>query len=584
MKHHKIYILAILIGILTGANVVKAVVTPYSAPIVYEQTNTLILDKEDLNGWPENDSQKDNDYRQFTNVLVSSDGTKILYSACAEFTDVGTECRPFVANIDGTGLQDASEIFPSDIVSRSWGWGNMRINDTGSRFFIKAHRYEFAVIDETQVWYYDISDENVGRAEDDGFWPPGFDWFNINTSGSRLYHGKYDDGPSEGLWYTDFGDSKNLIFDVNTLPCDSGTNLCDNLNGVAFLGSAALGDRNFFSWMSYYESNNSTNNRSAMWYTDLAGNKQKLTDEDHFAIWSGDWRGTCNADGTVALYGRTHTYGDPYRLYTVNVATKAESLITWTSDLNGMSPFITRSGKYVFVKGSSGDYGFHYHTLFDLQMGTSRDSWSYHLPNSGSISNMTENDRYYFATTPAPGTHYQQYLYKVDTSPGPNDFGLAPKISSINFSSSTIRHDIDPPDMVAVTASVSDSQGLDNIDWVLLLVLVDGAEEPPWAMAREPLAFPSGDPGSTWLYDDGTHGDETAGDGIFTFDSIATRKGDYDGFNTWYNHYTLPHTVGIRIIAKDKDDNYTIADTTLTITDRPIIPISSILTILTLGN
>ena len=55
----------------------------------------------------------------------------------------------------------------------------------------------------------------------------------------------------------------------------------------------------------------------------------------------------------------------------------------------------------------------------------------------------------------------------------------------------------------------------------------------------------------------------TAGDGTFTHDAIATRKGDYDGFNTWYSTFTLPHDVGIRILVKDLDGNFTTADTDL---------------------
>lgn len=91
-------------------------------------------------------------------------------------------------------------------------------------------------------------------------------------------------------------------------------------------------------------------------------------------------------------------------------------------------------------------------------------------------------------------------------------------------------------------------------------------------MARKPLAFPSGDPGSTRLYDDGTHGDAVSGDGVYTFDSIATRKGNRVGngvYNTWYQHYTLPADVGIRVVVKDQDNNYTIADSTLRVTDDP---------------
>jgi hypothetical protein len=545
----------------TGMAVAES--TSYPAPILYKQANTLILDKEDIKGWPADDPNSD--YRQFTGVTVSADGSKVLFSACADYTAIGTDCRPFVVDPDGTGLLDASAVFPPDIKSRSWGWGNMRINDDGSRFFVMAHRYESGVIDERQVYYYDIPGGTAGRAETDGFAPPeAADWFNINSTGSRFYHGKYDNGPAEGFWYTDFGGSKNLIFDVSTLPCDAGTQLCDHLNLAAFLGSSAQGDRTFFSWMSYYLSNGSPDNRSAMWFSDLSGNTQKLTGDDHSWVWSGDWRGVSNSDGTWALYARRHASGDPYQLYVVDVATGGEELVTWTSRTSTPASFMTRSGRYVFVAGESGDAGVHYHTLIDLVSGGERDSWSYHLPTSGNVSNITADDRYYYVTTTQLGSS----LYRVDTAPEASaDFSQAPNIEAIRFSCPYLLHD--ESGRVAVSVKVTDSQGAANIESVLLTAIVEGRESPPWPMGRGPLAFPSGDPGSTWLYDDGTHGDETPGDGVFSFDAIATRKGDYEGFNTWYSHFSLPHNVGIRIVAKDKDSNYTIADTELTITDQP---------------
>jgi hypothetical protein len=58
---------------------------------------------------------------------------------------------------------------------------------------------------------------------------------------------------------------------------------------------------------------------------------------------------------------------------------------------------------------------------------------------------------------------------------------------------------------------VTDSQGPANIESVLLTAIVDGRESPPWPMGRVPLAFPSGDPSVTLLYDDGTHGEDQPG-------------------------------------------------------------------------
>jgi hypothetical protein len=214
--------LAIMVVAVAVNGTAVAVDTPYAASIVYKQTNTLILDHEDIKGWP--DDVPDSDSRQFTGVMVSAGGSRVLFSACVYYTAIGTDCRPFLVDPDGTGLQDVSSVFPADIVSRSWGWGNMRINDDGSRFFIKVHRYDDSpYLDEVQIYYYDILGGASGRAEIDGFYPPGFDWFNINATGSRFYHGKYDNGPSEGLWYTNFGGTKTSIVDVGTLPCDPGT-------------------------------------------------------------------------------------------------------------------------------------------------------------------------------------------------------------------------------------------------------------------------------------------------------------------------------------------------------------------------
>jgi hypothetical protein len=560
--------LAFAIGLSVGLAAIAVDSRPalaawYSTAIEHKQANTVILDREDLKGWPADAPNSDD--RQFTGVTVSGGGTKVLFSACAYYTASGTECRPFVVDSNGTGLQDGSAVFPADLVSRSWGWGNLRINDAGSRFFVKVQRYEYLVINEMQVNYFDIPAGTVGRAQTDGFYPDGAWWFNINATGSRFYEGEYDNGPSEGFWYTNFGGSKTLIFDVASLPCDPASILCDSLNLSAFLGSSAQNDRTFFSWTHKFLGNAHADNRAAMWVSDLSGNKHQLTSDEHYWVWEGDWRGVSNGAGTKALYGRVHTSGDPYQLFVVDVATGTEQLVTWSPSVSNYPvTFMTRSGRYVFARGESGDAGFHYHTLIDLSKGGERDTWSYYLPPSWEVSNITNDDRYYYVTAPPPGSSYGQLLYRVDTAATTvADFTQAPNLTAIECTAPALIHADGVT--VAFTAQVTDAQGLSNIDWVNLSVLVDGREEPPWPMGREPLAFPTGDPGATLMYDDGTHGDAVAGDGIFTFDAVATRKGDYEGFNTWYSHFSLPHDVGIRIIAKDKDENFTIADTRLTI-------------------
>ncbi len=146
------------------------------------------------------------------------------------------------------------------------------------------------------------------------------------------------------------------------------------------MGSSVQGDHSFFSWVSYYEANADPDNRSAMWHTTLAGPAQKLTAEDHLWVDGGSWRGVTTADGSSAVYQYRHRSGDPKEVHVVDVATGTERFVTSTTDLNPLTTFITRDGRYLFALGSNGVYGYHYNTLYDLQTGGVRDSWSYHIP------------------------------------------------------------------------------------------------------------------------------------------------------------------------------------------------------------
>jgi hypothetical protein len=69
------------------------------------------------------------------------------------------------------------------------------------------------------------------------------------------------------------------------------------------------------------------------------------------------------------------------------------------------------------------------------------------------------------------------------------------------------------------------------------------------------------------MYDDGTHGDLVAGDGIYTNDTIRTNP-----TCNFYERFTLPKEVGVRIVARDEDHNYVLADTCLTVVNGLTIP------------
>ncbi len=551
--------------------------------IVHQQAVTKLLKRGDVR-WGE---LPDSSYNYYKDVQVSAGGSKVLFAVGCASCDPG-EIRPFLMNPDGSDLQDHSGMLPDDITSPWDGWRNLAINDDASKIFFRAS-VETGYYDDHRIYVYDVdsstrslalNQQNIGSLTSD--------WrFRIDETGSKVFLDKINDGYDdyleknrEGLFYALTGGTKNWYLDVDTLDCAPPPyGYCGYLNLFELLGVSVRNDRAFFRWDSNWTGNANGDPTTGFWYTGLDGNAVLLTDE-HVTISDGDVRGISNAEGSKAIYTYRHASPDILRLAVVDVPSGTESVVGWTSSLNGFSAHMTRSGRYILTKGAFGDYGTYYQTMIDLQTGKSRDTWSYYLPTmGGSNSNITEDDRYYFHTIDGwPNGEDDVGLYRIDMQTQGDS--QAPHVQQIAFDSPVL------PDIedatIGVRVTITDLQGIDNIDWVRLTPLVEGQEEPAWAMGREPLAFPTGDPGSTLLYDDGTHGDETEGDGIFSFDSIATRKGGREEgeWNTWYRHYTLPAPVGIRIIVKDKDNNYAIADTELVISKTTETPVATIVPML----
>jgi hypothetical protein len=550
-------------GAVLGVQGAAAISTPYPATIEYQQTITRILERADVRwgGVPADD------YVDFRFVTASRDGSRVFFNVACPYcpAEAGYIHRPFIAGGDGSGLTDVSSIFPADLVSASWGWGNMRINDDGSRLFIKA----LGGSGNFTLYTRDNHSGQTTKACSNEFYPAAFDWFSIDGAGDHLYLGKYDTGWDEGLqryrrglYHAVRGGPYQWYLDINQLPCNQ---QCGNLNMLAYMGNATDTPRTFFLWNSGQAGNicgGADCLHNALWYAGLDGNAARVTNEEHYWVRDADWRGISRGDGKQVLYLYRHLPGDPQRLYLVDIPTGGQRLLSWTSQGNGYPDyFLTPSGAYAFARGGNGDAGYHYITRFDLANGGMRDTWSYWLNWADYLSNVAE-DRYYFATR-------KDTLYRIDMAPAaPGGYASdAPRVVAAAFSDLALVDDYDR--QIGVAVQVSDPQGLANIETVRLLVLVDGLEEPAFAMGREPLAFPTGDAGSTLLYDDGSHGDASAGDGWYSFDAIATRKGDYEGMNTWYQHFPLPHEVGLRILVKDRDGNYGIGDTRLLITDEP---------------
>jgi len=285
----------VLVGFATNSR------AQYAAPILYKQTISQIVLRNQVMGWPA--GNETSEWRNFESVVASANGAKVFFSVCEYY---GGQCRLFHVNSDGSGLQNVSAIFPANLVSTWWGWGNMVIKDDGSEVFIEVGLDD----GKDYIQYLNTSTMVTGQAVSQWWWAGYSDWFTANSSASRLYTGKFDWGYSDGLGrnvrglgYTDRNGLAVQYMDIFTLPCFG---LCNNLNALWFMGSSAQGDHSFFSWVSNYEGNSNPDNRSAMWHTTLAGPAQKLTTEDHLWVDGGSWRGVTTADGSSAVYQYQH--------------------------------------------------------------------------------------------------------------------------------------------------------------------------------------------------------------------------------------------------------------------------------------
>lgn len=524
-KVHCLIIMVMLVCHIAG----NADAGEYPAAIEYKQTLTKILQESQVTGWPAGCEQCS---RAFSNVATSADGSKIAFTV-----SVWDESHIYLVKGDGTGLSDITPNLPEI------NYGLPKLNDSGSRLFCGVAE---------DVYYCDTTTLACNRAIYDGIWGGDFrKHFSINSEGTRLFFKHNAGGDQRGLYYADVGGSPIQVMDIDELPCES---QCGNMNMLAFLGASAHGNTVLFSWNRDYWGGGAT----GMWNIGLSGSPNREPDEEHDYVWAqqGLNNRIISSNGQVVLY-HFFDYGDPAELDAVDLLTGEMTMIAHIDPdaYVALSP----GGTYARVSGAN-----HNATHANLATGDKRDTGSYYIPEYQCLtwlSDLTADDRYYFMGAQCPG--HEARIYRVDMAAAGT--GNAPYITAVSFNAPALLHEDDVT--ITVEVAVGDLQGLETIEWVRLLTLVDGKESPDYPMGRAPLAFPTGDPGSTLLYDDGTHGDQVAGDGIYTFDAIATRKGDYDGWNTWYSHVTLPEDVGIRIIARDEDGNYYIADTLLTITD-----------------
>jgi len=519
-----------------------------AATILYKQTMTKILDETQFQGWPEGSET----WARYFNLLTcSQDGSRIAFRVETP-TYPGLDVRTYAANADGSGLIDLTGHFPSEI-DPLYSARNYQLDDTGSRLFFRFpqggsdfnfYYFNLATLD-CNLAVLPAGGETYAIHDLDGNRP-----FSLTTIGGELtlyFRHRWgwwepESRYIQGIYRAPLGGYATKLMDINEVPGDQ------NMNLLGFQGSAANANQILFTWK---DVNNPPG--SALWK--VAG-PTRVPDEMHDLVWGGVNTHTISADGGKALFIYRDLPPTTSYLCLVNLTSGLKTIIAQTDELESyFVPTISPSGNYAFFSSPHNR-----RTRANLATGEQRDTLStYFSPCTGEylVTDITADDRYYFIGGKCGADPGQ--IHRIDMAPA--DFSQAPNITAINFDSNKLLHD--GTTLATVMATVSDAQGLGTITQVRLQFLVDGLEGPEWLSDR-PLYYDS------WLYDDGTHGDQAAGDGIFTNNTIKTNPS-----SNFYTRYALPKQVGIRIVVQDEDYNYVMADTYLTVVNNlnsPTIP------------
>lgn len=512
-----------------------------AAPIHYKQTMTKILDETQFRGWP---AGWENYGRWFDMVAVSSDCSRIGFQVKALIGNT-TYVHTYAANADGTGSMDLNGGLPGDINPGTVTF--LKLDGKGQRLFFRAPHVGI----DANLYYVNLATQTCAFAvlpqAGQTYALHGSDFrkpYSLSASGDQIslsfkHDAGWDSGASRfnrGLYTAALGGQGVKVMDIDQLPGDQ------EMNFLKFLGSAAQNPQILFTWNQDYYHPPAT----AMWK--LTG-LTKIPNELHNYVWDDQnlYSQLVSADGAKALY--FYQDAGPKQLFLVNLNTGAKTLINETVDLNGyFAPTLAPSGKYAFFATIGQKY-----TRYDLASGSQRDTWAYWFTESqfvggeSWVSDITGDDRTYFLGSRIDGDIAR--IHRIDTAPA--DFTQAPNITAINFLTSRLVND--GTTKMTVMATVSDAQGLGTIDRVRLQFLVEGLEKPAW-LVGDPVYF------EAVMFDDGTHGDLVAGDGIYTNDTMRTNPN-----STFYQRYQLPHALGIRVVARDQDHNYVLADTTITV-------------------
>jgi hypothetical protein len=504
-----------------------------SAPIEYYETMTVIFTPEDMVQWLP-------DERHGLEILtVSADSSTLAFGIYADCND--RECaRFYVMNTDGTGLTDVTAGIPEE--AHPPYFSCLQLNDSGTRLFA-ASPYTDA------VYYHDLPGGTWARAVSDDLNSIGggcVKRYLINGAGTRLYFkhvAPYDpvtETTPQGLFYADLGASPVQFLDLTDLPNPD----VSGLGNLKILGGSADGSVVTFSWYDDYSNPYET---AAMWKAGVGSGPVRIPDEHHYSIFSTQDlpHKLVSADGTLALYGWCDAIGEPQYLELVNLSTGACTPLAEDVGLH-----YTHGNDCLSGDGTVARFPLPTGHLarIDLDTLAVRQTQScYTAVNTWPtlVTDLTYDGRYYYFTMPSELYGPQDTIYCVDMEPGPGPYGQAPSVDQIAFSVASLPNDGET--LITVTATVSDAQGLDNVEWVGAISLVNGVEDdhgPLWPRAD--------------FVDDGTGGDVTAGDGTYTCNRLQTYTN-----SSFFEDHSLPYDAGFRVVVKDLDANYGFADTTL---------------------
>jgi hypothetical protein len=528
----------------------------YPAPIKYRQIMIKLIDEPNLQGWP---TGYETAGRHIEEIVASRTNNILAFTVKL---DVYADKRLYVFG-NGSQLVDCTPYLNAAGVNPNNVYG-LRMSNDGTRiFFFGTYATDIYYLIPWFIW--EVHPAFLGLAGGDGRVP-----YTVNYGGTRLFfkHVAVSGGFSvPGLYYADVGDSTytpHLMMNMNKLPGNQNTNL------LRYLGSSEYGGSLLCTWFS------SISNSTAMWRVPTtynppnpSGDPVKVPLEDHAAVW--DEASLPNKivasqlgapEGMASALYACRDSGQNEKLYYVDL-NSGEKKRLLSADGGGFTfPALYDDGYFARFARFTGP--FHKATRVNLLTGEQRDTHSYWFGESNNSYYLTDlvDDSagtyarfYYMATKP---TGLTARIHQVDLAAPPGGRGGAPLISSISFTKQ--QWSIEDTTPLTVTAQVSDPKGLANLQYVYMQVLVDGLEQPAWLTnAWKPFS-------EAQMVD--------SGGGIFTCTS------NLQNYSSFYTHYKLPHEVGVRIIAKNKDEHYMIADTTITITTRAAGSLPAILPLL----